>query len=146
MKAGVQFFDTDGNVAYEILENKRNLKQLEILKEGCVVGRIEKKITININPIADIQRYAAWVHSADGVVTVKDHNASTDLATWRIKEKFLGGSLVLDEAGNEIGKLYSLGEKTFVLDFMDSVDPVQLLLSLMAVKIRTEELDAKRKD
>lgn len=49
-------------------------------------------------------------------------------------------NLVINRDGMEIGKIYAFGYGNFALDYDESVDPVELLLSFMAIKIRAEEL------
>lgn len=140
LRSGVKFCDENANVVFEIPEDKKNLRQIELVKEGRFVGRIEKKVTISLNPFADVQRYNAWAHTSNGLVTVKGFDSSIDLASWKLRHKFGGNYLIINCDGIEIGKIYAFGYGNFALDYDESVDPVELLLSFMAIKIRAEEL------
>ena len=45
-----------------------------------------------------------------------------------------------DGEGEEIGRVYNVGNSTYVMDYEKTVDPAMLLLEYMAFKIRIEEV------
>ncbi len=140
IREGVDFFDPDGNKVFEIREDKKNLKHIELYQGVKYVGRIDKHPTFNFNPLKEVQKYDAMVHNSSGIVKIVNLDVSIDLSEWLMKHKFGGNYIIQDNNGEEIGKVYSLGFFNFVMDYEDSLDPVELILSFMAVKIRIEEL------
>lgn len=140
---GVDFFDPDGNKVFEIRKDKRNLKHIELYQGAKFVGRIDKHFTLNINPLKEVQKYDAMVHNTSGIIKVVNQDVSIDISEWLMKNKFGGNYLILDKNGEEVGKVYGLGFANFVMDYGDSLDPVELILSFMAVKITNRS--SKRK-
>ena len=135
IRDGVVFYDPDGNEAFKIKGSKKNLKQIELYEGNKFLGRIEKHITINLNPFADIQKYDALVRNTSGTIKVKWFNASTDIIPWSLKHKRGGNYVIEDGDSKEIGRVYSLGFFNFVMDYEKSVDPAMLLLEFMAIKL-----------
>ena len=144
IREGVLFYDPEGNVVFEIRQDKKNLKHLELYEGNRYVGRIDKHITINLNPFADIQKYDAYIRNSKRIITVNGLNAGIDNASWSMKRKHKK-YIIENNQEEEIGKFYSLGFFNFVLDYDDTVDPVELLLCFMAVKIRIEEVKINHK-
>lgn len=142
IRNGVAFFDPDGNEVFTIRGNKKNLRQIELYEGAKYVGRIEKHVTININPFHDLQKYDAIIRNTAGIITVNWFNISTDIVPWYFEHKF-GGNYIIKDISNEfkeIGNVYSLGYSNFVMDYEKTTDPALLLLEFMAVKIRMEEI------
>ena len=141
IRNGVIFYDPDGNEAFKICGNKKNLRQIELYEGNRYVGRIEKHITINLNPFRDLQKYDAIIRNTSGIIEVFWFSASTDIAPWWFEHRFGGKYIIRDavNAGKEIGKVYYFGNYNFVMDYEKTVDPALLLLEFMAIKIRMEE-------
>lgn len=141
IRNGVVFYDPDGNETFKICGNKKNLRQIELYEGNRYVGRIEKHITINLNPFKNLQKYDAIIRNTSGIIAVNWFDVSTNIAPWWFKHRFGGNYNIRDMAnGNkEIGKVYSFGNFNFVLDYDKTVDPALLLLEFMAIKIRMEE-------
>ena len=140
IRDGVAFYDPDGNEAFTIRGNKKNLRQIELYQGDRFLGRIEKHVTVNFNPFADVQKYDALVRNTSGIIKVEWLNASTDIIPWSMKHKRSGNYIIEDDDGKEIGRVYSLGYFNFVMDYEKTVDPALLLLEFMAIKIRIEEV------
>lgn len=140
LREGVDFFDPDGNKVFEIREDKKNLNHIELYQDEKYVGRIDKHTTFNFNPLKDVQKYDAMMHNSRETITVVDFDVSIDQSSWLMKHKFGGNYIIQDRNGEEIGKVYGLGFSNFVMDYVDSLDPVELILTFMAVKIRLEEV------
>ena len=134
-REGVDFFDPEGNKVFEIPKDKKNLKHIELYQGAKYVGMIDKHFTFNFNPLKEVQKYDAMVHNTSGIIKVVNQDVSIDISEWIMKHKFGGNYLILDKNGEEIGKVYGLGFSNFVMDYVDSLDPVELILSFMAVKI-----------
>ena len=140
IRDGVAFYDPEGNEAFSIRGSKKNLKQIELYEGSRFVGRIEKHVTINLNPFADVQKYDALARGSSGIIKVEWFNASADFASWVLKHKRGGNYIIEGNNGEEIGRVYSLGFFNFVMDYETTVDPVGLILAFMAIKIRAEEV------
>ncbi len=140
LRDGVVFYNPMGNEVYRINTDKKNLKQAKLYENGKYVGRIEKHITININPFADLQKYDAVINGLSGTIRVERLDASVDFAPWRLKHKRGGSYAIEQNEEKEIGKVYSLGNCTFVIDFIETVDPVGIILAFIAIKMRREEV------
>lgn len=140
IRDGVSFYDPDGNEAFVIRSNKKNLRQVELYQGSRFLGRIEKHITININPLSDLQKYDAMINLSSTTVRVNHSNVSMDHASWKMNKLSGGNYSVVNKHEEEVGRFYALGHRNFVLDYDDTVDPAELILSFMAIKIRIEEV------
>lgn len=140
IRDGVSFYDPDGNEVFVIRGNKKNLRQIELYNGDRFVGRIEKHITININPFSNLQKYDALIHNTTTTVRVDLSKVSIDGVSWSMNKISGGNYSVVNSIFEEVGRFYSLGSRNFVLDYDDTVDPTELLLAFMAIKIRAEEV------
>lgn len=140
IRKGVAFYDPDGNEVYTIREDKKNLRKLALYKGSVFAGSIDKHVTINLNPMANIQKYDALVGTTSGQVILNWLNASVDFDSWSFKHKMKGNYIIEDKNGEEIGRVYSLGFFNFVMDYEASMNPAGFILAFMAIKIRQEEL------
>ena len=140
VRDGVSFYDPDGNETFMIRSSKKNLRQIELYQGDRFLGRIEKHITININPFSDLQKYDAMIHNSNTIVRVNYSKVSMDDVPWEMKKISGGNYSVVKKNGEEAGRFYSLGSRNFVLDYDDTVNPAELILSFMAIKIRAEEV------
>lgn len=139
IKQGVIFYDPDGNQVYSIPASNKNLKGIELYQGDRFIGRITKHITLNLNPLSDLQKYDFLINTRTGIIRVNMFNASMDNASWTMNHKASKDYIIENKDGEEIARFYSLGFANFVFDYDGSVDPAELLLTFMAVQVRSQE-------
>lgn len=136
IRDGVSFYDPDGNEIFTNRKDKGNLKKFDLYKDDRFAGRIEKVVTINFNPLSELQRYSVMVKtSRPGMMLVEGLNARPDYASWRLKY-----NVFVNESDEEFGRAYCFADHNYVLSFDDTVDPTELILAFMAIRIRSEEI------
>lgn len=139
IRDGVPFYDPDGNKAFEIRPGKKNLKRLELYQGDRFAGWIAKHLTIKLNPLHRVQKYDALIHNSTCMINVEIPNAWIEGVSWKMEHKFGGDYIVYNRDMEEIARFYSLGFFNFVFDYDDTVDPAEMILTFMAIKIRIEE-------
>lgn len=139
IRDGVNFYDPDGLCIFEIHSGKQNLRQLDLYEDGRFAGRIQKIVTLSLNPLADKQDYKAQIRGSSGIITVSWFTASSDIFTWHMTHKIGKDFIIENTEGKEIARFYSLKSAYFVFDYVRTADPVEMLLAFMAIKIKSEE-------
>lgn len=86
IRDGVAFYDPEGKEAFTIKKDDKNLKKIDLYKGERFSGRIEKVVTINLNPLSDLQRYSVFINGCNiGMLRVEGLNVRPDYASWRIR-------------------------------------------------------------
>lgn len=94
---------------------------------------------VNLNPFVDKKKYDAFIRGKHGIITVHGFTSESDFSSWKMTHKISKDYIIENAKGTEIARFYSLKYFHFVFDYDSSVDPVELILAFMAIKIRLEE-------
>jgi len=140
------FYDLEGNEIYKINKTRKNMKHIELLWKGNVIGVVQKKLLVLKNPLsfANLYRYSITLHRKElGFIEIQDHKFRTygrpNFATWEMHGKNSMKYIVLDEAGNSIAEVWDVSENKYIFDCSNSFDIELLILAFAAFQMREQD-------
>ena len=138
IRDGVVFYGPDGNEVFHIPANKNNLRQIELYQGEKYIGRIEKHVTINLNPLSNLQKYDLQLRNSKETVRVELFTASIERASWTMTRKS-EDFCIMNKNGAEFARFYNLGFYNYVFDYDSSADPAALIFAFIAMHMRIQE-------
>ncbi len=144
------FYDLDGKELYRIKKKWRNLKHVELLHYGNVIGVVQKKLILIKNPLsfAEPYRYSITLHGKElGIIEIRDQKfkpyGKPDFASWEMNGKEFMNHKVLDATGETLAEVWDVTENKYIFDYSDSFDPELLILAFVAFQMREEDKRSK---
>jgi len=144
------FYDLDGNVLYRINESRRNIKHVELCRNGTPIGQVQKKLILLKNPLsmAEPYRYSVCLRGRElGTIEITDRKlirtcVKPDFDTWELNE-VKHQQYVVSKNGQDIAMVHDVGENRYIFVFSDSFDPELLILVFMGIQMRDEDKMSK---